>query len=68
MLWVFRKIELIEYSPLLAHVISLMLIFLNESETFCVVQMMIEESKKILKKKASSMKWHFTLQEEDHLK
>ena len=68
LLWVIRKIELLEYSPLLAHVISFLLIFLTEAETFCVIQIMIEESKKILKHKPTSLKWHFTVLEEDHLK
>ena len=63
-----RKIELLEYSPLLTHVISFLLVFLTEAETFCVVQIMIEESKKILKHRPSSLKWHFTVLEVDHLK
>lgn len=68
LLWLFRKTQIFEYSPLLAHVISLLLIFLSEAETFCIVEMLLDESKKILKEKSTSMRWHFTIREEDHIK
>lgn len=68
LLWLFRKIQLIEYSPLIAHVISLLLVFLSEAETFCIVEILLEESRKILKNEVTSMKWHFTMKEEDHIK
>lgn len=68
LLWIFNKTELIEYSPLLSHVIALLLVVLNEAETYRVVKILIEDSKKILKNKANSIKWHFAIREEDHLK
>jgi len=57
-----------EYNPMLLHITVLLLIFLTEAETYCVLQFMIEDSVKSLLEIDSTLKndlhWHFTLNSE----
>lgn len=62
-----------EYSPLLVHTLSLLLIFLSESETYFVTNTLLEDSKKLLDEKNQSdslrrLRWHFTFYKADFLK
>lgn len=68
LLWILKKTELIEYSPLLIHILSFLILFLHESETYFIIKILIKESKIIYSKKPESLKWQFTINEIDHLK
>ena len=76
MLWVFKETHPeLEYSPLIAQTLSLLLIFLTEAEAYFVIKRLIEDSKKILDEKSQinseelrGLRWHFTFEKEDFLK
>ena len=72
-LWVFRKsFPRLEYCPMLAPTISLLLVFLSEAEAYCAAHYMLEESTKLLDERGQylaeemrAMRWHFTTRLEE---
>jgi len=59
-MWVFEKnIPKLEYCPILSQTVALLLVFMTESETYCVVKEMIERPQE-------SLKWYFTMKKEDY--
>ena len=57
---------------MLIQVTAMLLIFLSEAETYCVVLTMLEDSVKLLDERDSSkaqemrnVRWHFTTRKED---
>lgn len=74
-LWIFKETcPNLEYSPLLVQTASLLLIFLNESETYFTTNILLEESKKFLGNEQNrssnerSLRWHFSFYKEDFVK
>lgn len=66
-LWVLREtIKELQYSPMLIHIICFFLIFLNEAETYSIINFLIRRSSRIIdegvgKTNLRHLKWHFSL-------
>lgn len=76
LLWLFKETySELEYSPLIVHSLSFLLIFLTESEAYFVIKRLLDDSKKILDERNQinseelrGLRWHFTFYKEDFLK
>ena len=70
-MWVYEKNVLrLEYDPLLSQVVALLLVFLTEGETYCIVREMLNQSEILLnsseqKDGIKSLKWYLTLTKEE---
>jgi len=62
-LWVLNQQFKIEYSPLVPVIISLLLIFLHEDETYIVMRSLVERSEKT--NALREIRWHFSLRKVD---
>lgn len=64
-LWTLKEtMTIIEYNPMLIQIISVLLIFISESDTYCVVKKMIKMSEEMIAdslEKAQYLRWYFTL-------
>ena len=68
-MWVFDKnIPRLEYCPILSQVVSLLLVFMTESEGYCVVKEMIDRSQNLIEDKENikTLKWYFTMKKEEY--
>lgn len=71
-LWTLKEtMVIIEYNPMLIQIISVLLIFLSESDTYCVIKQMITISEEMIAddlEKAQYLRWYFTLNSKDFVK
>lgn len=76
--WIFKEsFKQLEggFSPMIPHILDMLLMFVSEAEAYCVVRMMLEQSLNLLDEshqyKASelkSLRWHFSFTESDFSK
>lgn len=51
----------VEYNPYIINVISLLLVFVSEADTYDIIYMMIEGSTSMSVERQESLRWHFSL-------
>ncbi|CAD8063609.1 unnamed protein product [Paramecium sonneborni] len=67
LLWIVNNLNhFLEYNPMLLHIIVLLLIFLSEAQTYCVLQFMIKDSQQCLNdhQNKQQLRWHLIMNEE----
>lgn len=62
-LWIINKTKTVQYCPMLVHVTSMLLIFLEEKEVYRIVEYLVDDSVALHINNQESLRWHFTLSE-----